>query len=222
MVVRVWEAVSRCPEVDSVHVAVDSEPVAAAVQARGGNVVWTGPAASGTDRIGQALQRLDDRSDWVLNVQGDEPLVDPQDLSRLIKTARARPTGHIHTLVRRADGDGTDEDPDRVKVALGPDGRALRFSRKLPAGGEGPAWVHVGVYLYRRPALDRFLALPPSPQERAEGLEQLRALEAGMTCFAVEARSEWVSIDRPTDVSAAVVALGRRFATEERQHGSQA
>jgi 3-deoxy-manno-octulosonate cytidylyltransferase (CMP-KDO synthetase) len=186
MIVRVWR-LARAAALGRVAVACAEPEVAAAVRAAGGEAVLTDPAhPSGSDRIFEALGRLDlgRAHDVVVNLQGDQPTLDP----RLIKVALdllADPAVEIGTLAAPITAEEERTDPNVVKavVSAAPSashGRALYFTRATAPSGEGPLYHHIGLYVYRRAALERFVRLPPSPLERRERLEQLRAIEAGL------------------------------------------
>ncbi|MBV9758730.1 MAG: 3-deoxy-manno-octulosonate cytidylyltransferase, partial [Alphaproteobacteria bacterium] len=185
MIVHVLER-AREAGIGPVAVASGDAPIAAAVRAAGGVAVPTDPALpSGSDRVHAALAVLDpDRAyDVVVNLQGDFPTIAPAALRAVLKPL-ADPATDIGTLVVpvRDDEEAAAEQVVKAGCAFARDGDvapALYFSRlPIPWGG-GPRWHHIGIYAYRRAALDRFVALPPSPLERREKLEQLRALEAG-------------------------------------------
>lgn len=170
--------------------------------------MWTDPALpSGSDRVRAALDTLDPgrRHDAVVNLQGDMPFADPATSTLCVELLAEG--GDIATLVA-AEADPSDRtNPDVVKAVLalpeGTDrGRALYFTRSN-LYGEGPVWRHIGVYGYRRDALDRFCAAPPSPLERREKLEQLRALELGLTIRAAVVAEAPLSVDNPADLEAA-------------------
>jgi 3-deoxy-manno-octulosonate cytidylyltransferase (CMP-KDO synthetase) len=235
MIAHVVERVAATPSVTRVVVATDDERIAAAARAPGVDVVMTAPELpSGTDRIAQALERmrLPRSPHLVLNVQGDEPLIDPDDLDALVVgTLRAgTPMG---TLARPLVDLERARRPEVVKVVVGQEGRALYFSRALipfdrdavdrdafepaaPAAPDAPVryppalpWQHVGVYAFRPDALARFTKLAPTPLERTEKLEQLRAIEHGLAITIVPCVSEAPSlaIDVPDDVPAVLAAL---------------
>jgi len=205
MIVRVWERACAAA-VGPVVVATDAAEIAAAVAAAGGRAVMTDPAhASGSDRIAEALAAIDPAGayDLAVNVQGDEPLVEP-DAIRAAVGAMDDPAVDIGTLAVPADPAERD-DPNAVKVAgaLVAPGRfrALYFSRAAVPWGEGPVWRHIGLYVYRRAALARFVALPPSPLEQRERLEQLRALEAGMRIDLALVDRASRGVDTPADLA---------------------
>ena len=182
MIEHVYRRVARARGLDRVVVLTDDERIARAVEGFGGEWEMT-PAdcASGTDRIAWAARRWGAAA--VVNVQGDEPLIDPEGVSRIAEHLAANPGDPIVTLATPADP-GEVDDPNAVKVVLAGDGAALYFSRApIPyprqPGGAAPL-KHLGLYGYQRQALLRLAALPPSPLERSESLEQLRALENGI------------------------------------------
>lgn len=208
MIVRAYEAAaaSGLP----VAVAAGDPEIVEAVERAGGRAVLTDPGLpSGSDRIRAALEAVDPDGahDAVINLQGDMPFADPA-LSRLCAELMARePSCDIATLVAPEAGPEDRSNPDVVKAVLamaadGRSGRALYFTRSV-LYGEGPVWRHIGVYGYRRAALEAFCAAPPSPLERREKLEQLRALEMGLTLWAAVIDEAPLSVDNPADLEAA-------------------
>jgi 3-deoxy-manno-octulosonate cytidylyltransferase (CMP-KDO synthetase) len=200
-------------DVGAVAVATDTAAIADAVRAAGGTAVMTGAHhASGSDRIHEALARLDPdgRHDLVVNVQGDLPTLSAAAIRASLSPMRDAAVA-IGTLVAEI-GDAADRTaPQVVKMvgsALGGGRhRALYFTRATAPWGEGPLWHHIGLYAWRRAALERFVALPPSPLERREKLEQLRALEAGMRIDATEVDEVPLGVDTPADLDKARVML---------------
>lgn len=186
MIVHVWERAAAA-ECGPVAVATDSEEIAAQVRKAGGRAVMTrADHASGSDRIFEALQTLDPQGahDVIVNVQGDMPTLDPAIIRRALEplaknTEKDGDAADIATLAAEIREPRERTDPAVVKVAMS-GSRALYFSRAPIPHGEGPLYHHIGLYAYRRAALERFVSLPPSPLEMREKLEQLRALEAGM------------------------------------------
>ena len=209
MITRVWRR-AREADVGPVAVAAGDPAIVEAVTAAGGRAVLTDPALpSGSDRILAALAALDPdgRHDVVINLQGDMPFVAPEVLRACAGLLAARPDCDIATVVAPEASPADRSNPDVVKaiLALAPDGRkgrALYFTRST-LWGEGPVWRHVGIYGYRRAALARFNAAPPSPLERRENLEQLRALELGLTLWAAVVDAAPISVDTPADLEAA-------------------
>ena len=209
MIVRVLRCAQACG-VGPVAVAAGDGEIVAAVEAAGGRAVLTDPALpSGSDRIMAALQALDPggRHDAVINLQGDMPFVAPEVVGACAGVLAAQPSCDISTVVAPEASPADRDDADVVKAVLAlPDGaragRALYFTRSR-LYGEGPVWRHVGIYGYRRDALARFTAAPPSPLERREKLEQLRALELGLRIDAAVAGAAPLSVDTPADLEAA-------------------
>ena len=193
-----------------VVVAAGDPEIVEAVEAAGGRAVLTDPALpSGSDRIRAAVDAIDPEGDFdaVINVQGDMPFASPGLAVACATILHGEPTCDIATLVA-AEADGSDRtNPDVVKavLALGEgerQARALYFTRST-LYGDAPVWRHIGVYGYRREALNRFCAAPPSPLEKREKLEQLRALEMGMQIWAAVIDEAPLSVDNPADLEAA-------------------
>lgn len=198
-----------------VVVAAAEPEIAAAVEAAGGTAVLTDPAhPSGSDRIAQALAMVDPQGavEVVVNVQGDLPTIDPRIIQAAIGPLDD-PAVDIATLAV-AIRDGAERvNPNVVKVvaawnAAGTRGRCLYFTRATAPWGDGALYHHVGLYAYRRAALTRFVGLPPSPLERREKLEQLRALEAGMRIDVVAVDDLPLGVDTPGDLERARQILG--------------
>lgn len=209
MIVQVLDR-AREADVGPVAVACDDEEVAAVVRAAGGTAVMTRTDhPSGSDRIEEALGRLDPdrRHDAVVNVQGDLPTIEAQAV-RAALDALADPEVDIGTLVAEI-RDAADRDAEHiVKAVVGFEegqrvARALYFSRRPVPWGDGPYWHHIGLYVYRREALARFVSLPPHPLERRERLEQLRALAAGMRIDAARVDTVPLGVDTPGDLEIA-------------------
>ena len=197
-----------------VAVACAEAEIADAVRDAGGIAVLTDPALpSGSDRVNAALATLDPAGahDVVVNLQGDLPLIPPGYL-RAVLAPLDDPATDIATLVAPILDADEAALPSVVKAACAfePDrtvARALYFSRAAIPWGEGPLWHHVGVYAYRREALVRFVALPATPLERRESLEQLRALEAGMRIACARVDAAPFGVDTPADLERARAAL---------------
>jgi 3-deoxy-manno-octulosonate cytidylyltransferase (CMP-KDO synthetase) len=202
MVVHVLEAARGGRRVDRVLVATDDARIADCVRDAGGEAVLTSPAAaSGTDRVAEVARRFP--ADVYLNIQGDEPLMPPENVDRVVETLAARPDRALATLAYPI-GPQSASDPNVVKVAVAADGRGLYFSRSpIPYHRQGaPAYrKHLGIYAYRAEALAAVAALPPSPLERTESLEQLRWLEAGHAIWVGEAAGDSVGVDTPEDLA---------------------
>ena len=205
MIQHVYGRAKLARTVSRVIVATDDLRIATAVIGFGGEVKLTrGNHPSGTDRLAEVAAQLD--CDIVVNVQGDLPLVDPAAIDEAVAPFAADPHVLISTLYRRITDAEDLRNPNIVKVAIDRGGFALYFSRapipyiRDPRGGWPPLYRHIGLYAYRRSALMVVAALEPTPLERAEGLEQLRALEHGIRIKAVETRYESVEVDTPEDL----------------------
>jgi len=209
MIVRVLRQ-AEAAGVGPVAVAAGDAEIVAAVEAAGGRAVLTDPnLPSGSDRIVAALGELDPhgRHDVVVNLQGDIPFVRPQAVAAVAHLLQAQPTCDLSTvMVAEADpAERANPDIPKVVAAMQPDGRsarALYFTRSV-LYGDGPVWLHHGIYGFRRQALERFCAAPPSPLERRERLEQLRALELGMSVWAAVIDEAPISVDNPADLERA-------------------
>lgn len=190
-----------------VAVACGDQAIAEAIQAHGGEAVLTDPDhPSGSDRIFEALQKLDPagKHDAIVNFQGDLPAIDPKVIAAVL-TPLADAAIDLATLVTPIVEMHEADDRNVVKavMSLAPGqtvGRALYFSRKPVPGGEGPLWHHIGIYAYRRTALEKFVSLKPSPLEKRESLEQLRALENGMSIAAAVVDTLPLGVDTPADL----------------------
>jgi 3-deoxy-manno-octulosonate cytidylyltransferase (CMP-KDO synthetase) len=209
MLAWVFEAASACPQLDEVIVATDSDEVAELCRQNGWPVQMTSPElASGSDRV-HAVSRLIDAEIYV-NIQGDEPLLRPEHLTALLKPF-ARPEVEVSTLKVRCTADNI-ANPNAVKVVTAADGRALYFSRAtIPYdrdGAEPEYWKHIGLYAYRKAALERFTALPPSLLEQTERLEQLRFLENGIAVYVEATEFDTIGVDTEEDLKRVELLLG--------------
>jgi 3-deoxy-manno-octulosonate cytidylyltransferase (CMP-KDO synthetase) len=214
MIVHVMRR-AQAAAVGPVVIATDSEAVAACVEKAGGRALMTrADHASGSDRIFEALQAADPerRADIVVNVQGDLPTLAPADIAAAIEPL-SDPAVDIGTLAAEIVREDERDSPNVVKVVGSPLAprrlRALYFTRATAPWGEGPLYHHIGLYAYRRAALARFVALPPSPLEQREKLEQLRALEAGMRIDVTIVDSVPLGVDTAEDLERAREILGR-------------
>ena len=224
MIEHVYRRASEASGLDAVVVLTDHEEIRRAVEGFGGRCEMTPEdCKSGTDRIAWAARRW--RADAVVNVQGDEPLLDPAAITGLAAHLRAHPEEEMATLAAEVDEEAL-RDPNQVKVVCGRDGYALYFSRAgIPfrqrnAGDGGPAApvrLHVGVYGYRREVLLRLAALERTPLERSESLEQLRALENGIRIRVLPVGEAPLGVDTPADL-----ALAERRMRAESPAGSKA
>jgi 3-deoxy-manno-octulosonate cytidylyltransferase (CMP-KDO synthetase) len=205
MIEHVYRRATQAPAASRVIVATDDLRIAAAVQRFGGEVRLTrADHPSGTDRLAEVASTLD--CDVIVNVQGDEPLIDPGAIAEAVAPLAGDPGVHITTLYRRITDPADLDNPHIVKVALDRAGFALYFSRapiphvRASSGGWAPLYRHIGVYAYRRSALMVLAALEPTPLERAEALEQLRALEHGIRIKVVETAYDSFGVDTPGDL----------------------
>ncbi len=229
MIQHVHERVGRARRIDGILVATDDERIAAVVRGFGGKAVMTSSAhATGTDRLAEAARTIG--AEIVVNVQGDEPMVDPAWLDAAVEPVLLDPDLEMATLSLPLRTVDEMLSPSVVKVVADDVGDALYFSRSpIPwvrldppgsardaaeaAVARGLARKHVGLYVYRREALARFASLPPSPLEEAEGLEQLRALENGMRIRVVPMDGEGgVAVDTPQDLERVRELLAPRAA----------
>jgi 3-deoxy-manno-octulosonate cytidylyltransferase (CMP-KDO synthetase) len=214
MIVHVLDR-AREAGIGPVAVAAAEPEIVEAVRAAGGIAVLVADdVPSGTDRINLALASLDPTGehDVVVNLQGDLPTIPPAQL-RAVLAPLATPGVDIGTVVAEITSEEEAQAPSVVKCACAfPPGRAvapaLYFSRVPVPSGEGPLWHHIGLYAYRRDALARFVALPASPLETREKLEQLRALEAGMRIGAARVDHAPFGVDTPADLERARAILG--------------
>ncbi|MBC7669931.1 MAG: 3-deoxy-manno-octulosonate cytidylyltransferase [Gemmatimonadaceae bacterium] len=209
MIVRVLRQ-AQAAGIGPVVVAAGDIAILEAVQAAGGQAVLTDPnLASGSDRILAALDVLDPDGahDVVINLQGDMPFVQPSMLAACADLLGAYPDCDIATVVAPEASPQDRSNPDVVKAVLamehdGFSGRALYFTRST-LYGDAPIWRHIGIYGYRRAALQAFNAAPASPLEKREKLEQLRAMELGLALHAAVAPEAPISVDNPSDLDAA-------------------
>lgn len=216
MIVRVWRQ-AMAARSGPVVVAAAEQAIAEAIEKAGGRAVLTDPALpSGTDRIFAALSRVDPNGthDVVVNLQGDLPALDPASICAVTE-ALAATGADIATLAAEIDHPADFDNPAVVKPvvawdASGRTGRALYFTRARAPSGDGALFHHIGIYAFTRKALARFVGLPPSPLERREKLEQLRALEAGMSIAVARVDSVPLSVDTPADLEKARRLLARK------------
>ena len=231
LVERVFERARSAGRIARLLVATDDERIASAVRAFGGEVAMTSPThASGTDRLAEVARSLS--ADVFVNIQGDEPLLDPRDIDGLVECLDSDPSSDMATLADPLLDAEEARDSNVVKVVCDASGRALYFSRSpIPyvlaregRAGRAPAdvadlpdaavaersrpWLrHVGLYAYRRGFLLEFASWSPGVLEELEGLEQLRTLERGRTIKVLRARGRYHGVDTPDDVRAVEQAL---------------
>ena len=202
MIEHVYGRAAAAPGVDAVVVATDDQRIVQAVERFGGLARMTSPAhRSGLDRIAEVAEDLE--CDIVVNVQGDEPLIEPVMIAEVIGPLLSDPSLQMSTLRRRIHDPAEVTNPNIVKVVVDLAGNALYFSRSpLPCARdrEGPMFKHVGLYAYRRPFVRELASRPQTPLEIAESLEQLRALEHGFRIRAVETQYDSIGVDSPEDL----------------------
>lgn len=204
MIEHVYRRAAAARSVSAVIVATDDERILRAVQAFGGEARMTAAShQSGTDRIAEVIAGVS--CDLVVNVQGDEPLLEPEMIDDAVSAFAGDVSLQMSTLRRAITDPAERQNPNVTKVVVDRDGYALYFSRApIPYVREGcpsaPAWRHVGLYVYTRECLLRLSALPPTALERSEALEQLRALEHGIRIKALETTHDSIGVDTPADL----------------------
>jgi 3-deoxy-manno-octulosonate cytidylyltransferase (CMP-KDO synthetase) len=215
MVEWVWRAASASGLMDPVVVATDAEEVADVCRARSIPVVMTSPAAaSGSDRVREVASQID--ADIYVNIQGDEPMLTADFFPPLLNLF-ARPEVQVSTLSVSCPPEEF-ANPNAVKVVTALDGRALYFSRAtIPFDRDRVGFTgyrkHLGIYAYRKAALERFAALPPSPLEMLERLEQLRFLENGIAIYVADAPRDTIGVDTEEDLVRAEAVLKTQVET---------
>jgi 3-deoxy-manno-octulosonate cytidylyltransferase (CMP-KDO synthetase) len=214
MIVHVWRR-AMAAELGRVVVATDTDEIIAAVRKAGGEAIMTRPDhASGSDRVFEAVNKVDPEGDqeFIVNLQGDLPTLEPR-LVRACLAPLATKGVHIATLACQITESEEKTNPNVVKVVGSPVGptrlRALYFTRATAPSGDGPLYHHIGIYAYRRNALDRFVSLRPSTLERRERLEQLRAIEDGMRIDVELVDTVPLGVDTPADLERARLELSR-------------
>jgi len=216
MIVHVWRR-AMAAGIGPVIVAAGDAAIGDAIERAGGRAIATDPNhPSGSDRIFEALGKADPAAafDTIVNLQGDLPAIDPEHI-RAVLAPLAEPSVDIATLVAECREEYERREPSVVKcvAAFAPGARvarALYFSRAAVPSGDGPLYHHIGIYAYRRAALARFVTLPPSPLEKREKLEQLRALEAGMRIDAALVDRVPFGVDTQADLDRARALLAPR------------
>jgi 3-deoxy-manno-octulosonate cytidylyltransferase (CMP-KDO synthetase) len=212
MIEHVYRRAARCPAVARVIVATDDVRIADVVGRFGGEARLTRlDHPSGTDRIAEVAATLD--CDVIVNVQGDEPLIDPTAIAAAVEPFAEDPLLSMTTLSRRLDNRADLGNPNVVKVVVDRAGFALYFSRasiphlREPLGDGPPFYKHIGLYVYRRSTLLALAGLDRTPLERAESLEQLRALEHGIRIRVVETPYDSTGVDTPEDLERVRLAI---------------
>lgn len=212
MIQRVYEQASKSPKLSSVMVATDDQRIFDHVTGFGGEVVMTSSLhQSGTSRCQEVVVKLNDTStEVVINIQGDEPFIDPRQIDQLAEMFSDKNIG-IATLIKKIQTSDELFNPNVVKAVKGADGRAIYFSRSpIPyiRGADQTEWLekgiffkHIGIYAYRAEVLHKIVKLAPSPLEIAESLEQLRWIENGLTIYTSETDFEGFAVDTPEDLA---------------------
>ena len=219
MIQHVYERVQEARYVAEIRVATDDERIYGTVRDFGGEAVMTSSAhPSGTDRIAEAVQGT--TFEWVVNIQGDEPLLDPRDIDAAVLPLLESPDLPMSTLAKKIESEHEFFDPNVVKVVVDAEGFALYFSRSpIPYNRTGweklsdgeilrgsrvdlpePSFKHIGLYVYRTGVLTTLASSAPAPLELSEGLEQLRALESGYRIRVVETQRDSIGVDVPDDI----------------------
>jgi 3-deoxy-manno-octulosonate cytidylyltransferase (CMP-KDO synthetase) len=206
MVEHVYRRAAQAPSVNAVLVATDDARVADVVDSFGGTAVMTSPDhATGSDRLAEVAAELE--SEFVVNVQGDEPLIEPGAIDAAVTTLLDSSGDVMSTLRRRIEDPADYDTPSVVKIVVDSHGYALYFTRAhvpfVRSGlktGAPAGWRHLGLYVYRREFLLTLARLPPTPLEQAEGLEQLRALEHGYRIKTAETTMDTIGVDTPEDL----------------------
>lgn len=219
MIVQVAQR-AREADVGRIIVAVDHQEVFDAVEVAGFDVVMTrADHQSGSDRIFEAVQKADPdaQAEFIINIQGDLPTIEPEAVQASLRPLLDNPSTDIATLTVEIEDELEKTNPNIVKVVgapLSPNRlRALYFTRATAPYGDGPLYHHIGLYAYRRVALEKFVSLGPSTLEKRESLEQLRALEAGMRIDVEIVDAVPLGVDTPADLEKARQILARRLAS---------
>jgi 3-deoxy-manno-octulosonate cytidylyltransferase (CMP-KDO synthetase) len=210
LIQHTWDAAAQAACLAEVIVATDSAEIADAVRRFGGRAEMTGEHPSGTDRIAEVTRRCLPQAGVIVNIQGDEPEIDPDHIGTLVALLESHPSAQMATLARPITSRQQLDSPSCTKVVCAADGRALYFSRSpIPhcrdcnpdelLAGESPWLLHLGIYAYRREFLLELTEMPPSRLEQLEKLEQLRALEAGAVIQVGIVEQTSVGIDTPED-----------------------
>jgi len=211
VILHVVEQANKCATVDDVLVATDDERILKVVESAGYRALMTSPAhLSGTDRVAEAAKQSD--AEIIVNIQGDEPMIDPDSIDSAVKAVLDDPALNVSTLGLPISDPAEIENPNVVKVVTDGNGMALYFSRApIPynrAGGERPPVMkHLGLYVYRRAFLLEYAGLKPTELEMTERLEQLRILEHGFGVKVVTATRDSIGIDTPEDLKKAEALL---------------
>ena len=213
MIQHVYERASRAKRMDDILVATDDSRIHDAVRGFGGKAVLTPEFPTGTDRVAYVAEHA--RCDVVVNIQGDEPLLEPKMLDQMIQPLHEDPEVQVSTLKQRVDSEEDYRDVNVVKVVTSLDGFALYFSRASIPGNLSNDWIetnpiyrHVGLYAYRKECLLAFTKWERAPYESSEGLEQLRFMEHGVKIRVVETEHRLIGVDVPADLERVLAIMG--------------
>lgn len=210
LIQRVWEAVSNCKKIDEIYVAVDDQRVQSECESFGAKSIMTNPELnSGTDRIYEAITNASIEADIIVNIQGDEPLLQAETIDNLLDKF-IDSSADVGTLIKKIDNHAEVFDPNVVKVVLDNNFNAMYFTRNvIPFVRDIKPidWIkhtnyykHIGVYVYKKESLFRFAELPQSNLEKAEKLEQLRLMQDGAKYLCVLTDKDFVGVDTQTDL----------------------
>jgi 3-deoxy-manno-octulosonate cytidylyltransferase (CMP-KDO synthetase) len=214
MIEHVYRRAASARSIASVIVVTDDERICRSVEAFGGIARMTSTShQSGTDRIAEIAS--DVSASLIVNVQGDEPLIEPAMIDEAVAPFSGDSTLMMSTLRRRIDDDRERQNPNVTKVVVDQNDFALYFSRApipyvRPGSPTASAWRHVGLYVYRRECLMKLAALPPTQMEKSEALEQLRALEHGIRIKVVETQFDSIGVDTPEDLARVRTAIAKQ------------
>ena len=218
MICRVYDRASQAKTLSGVVVATDDERILRAVEDHGGRAMMTAKDhPTGTDRLAEVAEAYPD-VDLIINVQGDEPLIEPSLIDELGRAFDGDAELQMATVMTPMEDEAEQKNPNNVKVVTDKNGCALYFSRSLlpyPRNDAGtPVYKHIGIYAYRRDFLLAYAKMAPTPLERTESLEQLRALENGYKIKCIRTNARFVGVDTPEDL-AKVNEIYRRMEGKE-------
>lgn len=213
-IVRWCYDAARAAAVGPVLVATEDARVAKVVESFGGQAAMTSAdCVSGTDRVWETVKKYKNEAPFVINLQGDQPLIRPATIKAVARVLKENASADMATAVMRLCDDARAANPNVVKAVVAKNGRCLYFSRSpvpFPRDGMAPQrWEHLGIYGFKRKSLERFVTLPPSALEKVESLEQLRALEEGLSIYAAVVEDAPVAVDVPEDLRLAETLLRR-------------
>lgn len=204
MICRVYDRAAQAKRIEKVVVATDDERILAAVEEHGGKAMMTAKDhPTGTDRLAEAAAAFPDM-ELVINVQGDEPLIDPEVIDELAAAFEGEEDLNMATVMTEIKDEAEQRNPNNVKVVTDARGYALYFSRSLMPyprkTGFSPVYKHIGIYAYKRDFLLRYAKMEPTPLEQSESLEQLRVLENGYRIKVIKTNRQFVGVDTEEDL----------------------